>query len=152
MVRLDEDLMDVSRITRGKIELRREPLELAQVLAVAVETSRPLIDAAHHALTLSQPDESIILDADFVRLAQVWANLLNNAAPYTDPGGRIVLTARREGFEAVVSITDSGVGIPVAALPNVFEMFAQADAHDSRAQTGLGIGLTLARSLVEMHG
>jgi signal transduction histidine kinase len=152
MVRLVDDLMEVSRITRGKIELRKAPVDLAESIAVAVETSRPLIDAAQHDLQVSLPDERMVLQADGMRLAQVFSNLLNNAAKYTDAGGRIAIAARREGHAAVVTVSDNGVGIPADALPRVFEMFAQVDAGDSRAQTGLGIGLTIVRSLVEMHG
>ena len=152
MVRMIDDLMDVSRITRGKIELRLDPVPLSSVIAVAVEASRPLIDSNEHQFRLSLPDERIVLYADAVRLAQVFSNLLNNAARYTDRGGRIELSAAREGDMAVVRIADTGVGIPEDALATVFEMFAQVDGQDSRAQSGLGIGLTLAKSLVEMHG
>jgi signal transduction histidine kinase/CheY-like chemotaxis protein len=152
MVRLVDDLMEVSRITRGKIELQRAQLDLASVIAAAIETSRPHIEAASHTLFVSPPEEPLSVEGDPMRLAQVFANLLNNAVKYTDPGGRISVTARRDGASAVVVVADSGVGIPENALPRVFEMFVQADARDSRAQTGLGIGLTLVRSLVEMHG
>ena len=152
MVRLVDDLMEVSRITRGKIELRRSTVELASILAAAIETSRPLIDGGGHQLTVSLPSEPLVLDADPMRLAQVFANLINNAAKYTDPGGRIAITARREGESAVITVTDNGVGIPAHALNMVFEMFAQAEPANSRSQTGLGIGLTLVRNLVDMHG
>ena len=152
MVRLVDDLMEVSRITRGKIELRREAVDLASIIHSAVETSIPLIDAAKHRLTVTLPEEGLVLDADAVRLAQVFSNLLNNAAKYTDTGGAICITARREDRSAVVTVTDTGIGIPAHALPGVFDMFAQVNARDSRAQSGLGIGLTLVRSLVEMHG
>ncbi len=152
LVRLVDDLMDMSRITRGKIELRKETVDLADVIAAAVETSRPLIDAAKHEFAVSLPPERLLLDADGMRLAQVFANLLNNAARYTDPGGRIAIAARREGDSVIVSVSDTGVGIPADSLSRVFDMFVQADARDSRSQTGLGIGLTLVRSLVEMHG
>ena len=152
MVRLVDDLLEVSRITRGKIELRRESVDLAAVISSAVETSRPLVDAAHHALTVELPAEPIVVDADAIRLAQVFSNLLNNAAKYTDPGGCISISVRREKDAAVVAVTDTGIGIPAQALPGVFDMFAQVNARDTRAQNGLGIGLTLVRSLVEMHG
>ena len=152
MVRLIDDLMDVSRITRGKIELRRATVDLADVIVAAVETSRPLIDAAKHELTVSLPAEEVLLDADAMRLAQVFANLLNNAAKYTDPGGRISIAAKRDEDDALVTVSDTGVGMPAESLSRVFEMFAQADSRDRRARTGLGIGLSLARSLVEMHG
>jgi signal transduction histidine kinase len=152
MVRLVDDLMEVSRITRGKIELRPERVELAAVLRSAVETSRPLIEAARHQLTIDLPSEPLILQADPVRLSQVVANLLNNAAKYTEEGGQIGLSARREGGMAVISVRDTGVGIPAEMLPRVFDMFAQVDRTLKRSQGGLGIGLTLARTLVEMHG
>ena len=152
MVRLVDDLMEVSRISRGKIELRKETLDLATVIAAAVETSRPLIDAAKHQLTVALPPRPLVVEGDAMRLAQVFSNLLNNAVKYTDAGGRISIVARLEGNSAVVTVTDTGIGISPAALPNVFEMFVQADARDSRAQTGLGIGLTIVRSLLEMHG
>ena len=152
IVRLVDDLMDVSRITQGKLELRREPLSLAEVLSMAVETSMPAIEAGRHELAVSLPDETLMLDADRVRLTQVFGNMLNNAAKYTDRGGRIWVDARREGQEVVVAVRDSGIGIPAAKLPHVFEMFAQAHRDSARGQAGLGIGLTMVRSLVELHG
>ncbi|NIE62882.1 response regulator [Burkholderia sp. Ax-1719] len=156
MVRLVDDLMEVSRITGGKIGLRKEAVELGSVLRQAVETTRALIDAAGHRLTVSLPPEPLMLDADPVRLSQVVANLLNNAAKYTDPGGQIWLTAHveRDGDDnrAVVSIRDNGMGISAAMLPKVFDLFIQGERTYSRAQGGLGIGLTLVRSLVELHG
>ena len=150
--RLVDDLMEVSRITLGKIDLRMQPVELAAVIQAALETSRPLIDSAKHRLTVSMPEEPIVLHADIVRLAQVFSNLLNNAAKYAEPGGRIELTATREGAEVVVTVIDDGIGISVDALPHVFDLFAQAHARGGRSQGGLGIGLTLARDLVAMHG
>jgi signal transduction histidine kinase/ActR/RegA family two-component response regulator len=152
MVRLVDDLMELSRITRGKIELRMEPLELASVMAAAVEASRPHIESAHHTLTVSVPDEPIIVNGDMIRLTQVFSNLLNNAVKYTDDGGRISLEARRDRQDVVVTVKDSGIGIPAGALPRVFDMFVQVHESTQRAQAGLGIGLTLVRSLVEMHG
>jgi CheY-like chemotaxis protein/two-component sensor histidine kinase len=152
MVRLVDDLLEVSRITRGKIDLRKERVELSTVLRSAVETSRPLIEAARHQLTVDLPAEPLILEADPVRISQVVANLLNNAAKYTEEAGAIWLTARRDGSAALVSVRDSGLGIPAAMLPRVFDMFAQVDRTLKRSQGGLGIGLTLARTLVEMHG
>ncbi len=152
MVRLVDDLLDVSRITRNKLELRKEQIELAAVVQSAVETSGPLIQASRHRLTVSLPVEPIPLDADPTRLAQVLSNLLNNAAKYTEPGGSIWLTAERRGGEAVVSVKDTGVGIPADMLPRIFEMFTQVDPSLERAHGGLGIGLTLARRLVELHG
>ncbi len=155
LIRLVDDLLEVSRISRGKIDLRRSPIELAAVVLSAVETTRPAIEAARHRLEISLPAQPLTVEADFVRLAQVLANLLNNAAKYTDPGGRIALSVRGEGgdavTEAVISIRDNGVGIPAELLPRVFDMFAQVDRTLDRAQGGLGIGLALAKSLVEMH-
>ena len=151
MVRLVDDLMEVSRITRGKIELRKARVELTAVLAAAMETSRPLIEAANHALDVDLPDEPLALEADAMRLAQVFSNLLNNAAKYTDAGGRIRIAARREDGQAVISIVDNGVGMSAESLASVFDMFVQARLSDQREQGGLGIGLTIARSLVEMH-
>ena len=152
MVRLVDDLMEVSRITRGKIDLRKARVELAAVLAAALETSRPLIEAAKHELSVELPTEPFPLHADAMRLAQVFSNLLNNAAKYTDVGGRIRLAARREDGNAVVTVTDNGVGMSAEALANVFDMFVQAPLPDRRNDSGLGIGLTIARSLVQMHG
>ncbi len=152
MVRLVDDLLDVSRITRNKLELRKERVELAAVINSAVETSRPLIDANGHQLTVTTPPAPIWIDADLTRLAQVLSNLLNNAAKYTDRGGHIWLTAERESAEIVISVRDTGMGIPAAMLPKIFEMFMQVDRTLERSQGGLGIGLTLVRRLIEMHG
>jgi signal transduction histidine kinase len=152
MVRLVDDLMEVSRITRGKIELRKERIELAAILRGAVETSQPLIESARHQLAISLPAEPVILEADSVRLSQVISNLLNNAAKYTEEGGQIWLTARREDGEIAISVRDTGVGIPAEMLPRIFDMFSQVDQSLKRSQGGLGIGLTLARTLVDMHG
>jgi CheY-like chemotaxis protein/two-component sensor histidine kinase len=144
--------MEVSRITRGKIDLRKERVELATVVQSAVETSRPLIERARHSLTVTLPPEPLAVEADPVRLAQVIANLLNNAAKYTEEEGHIQLTAAAEGDKAVVSVRDDGLGIPPNMLPRVFDLFAQVDQTLQRAQGGLGIGLALVRSLVELHG
>jgi PAS domain S-box-containing protein len=152
MVRLVDDLLDLSRISRGKIALRRERLDLAEVVRVAVETSRPLLEAARHELAVALPPEPVGVEGDLTRLAQVLANLLNNAAKYTPEAGRIDLRVAREGGQAVVRVRDSGVGIPADMLPRVFEMFTQVEHGGGRAQGGLGIGLTLVRGLVEMHG
>jgi PAS domain S-box-containing protein len=152
MVRLIDDLLDVSRVTRGAVELRREPVALGAIVAAAVETSRPLLDAAGHRFSLSLPAEPVTLDVDPVRIAQVISNLLNNAAKYTEPGGTIALRAWREGNEAVIQVSDDGIGIPAEMLPRVFQMFAQVNRGLNRPQGGLGIGLALARTLVEMHG
>jgi signal transduction histidine kinase/ActR/RegA family two-component response regulator len=152
MVRLVDDLLEVSRITRGKIELRRTRAALAAVIEAAIETSRPQIETSRHALGVELPPEPLYLDADATRLAQVFANLLNNAAKYTDPGGRITIEAAREGDEVAVCVRDTGMGIAPSALSRVFDMFVQADHASERMQGGLGIGLTLVRRLVEMHG
>ncbi len=152
MVRLVDDLLDVSRITRGKMELRRQRVDLAAVIRTAVETSRPLIEAASHELIVDLPPQTIYVDGDPVRLAQVFSNLLNNAAKYTDNGGKIWLTVERHGSDAVVSVRDTGLGIPREMLARVFELFTQVDRTLEKAQGGLGIGLTLVRRLTELHG
>ncbi|MBI3546197.1 MAG: PAS domain S-box protein [Gammaproteobacteria bacterium] len=152
LVRLVDDLMEVSRITRGKIELHKEAVELSAVIHSAIETSRPLIDGARHELHISLPSEPLWLEGDFVRLSQIFANLLNNAAHYTEPEGKIWLTARQEQNRVSISVRDTGMGIAPDILPQVFEMFMQADRAPNRTQGGLGIGLTLVRSLAELHG
>ena len=150
LVRLVDDLMEVSRISRGKIELQKEPTDLAEVIGSAVETSRPLIEGARHRLRIELPREALQVHADSVRLAQVLANLLNNAAKYTPEGGDIVLSVSREGGQALVSVRDNGLGLTPELLEKVFDMFAQG--LPQRTQGGLGIGLALARMLVQMHG
>jgi two-component system CheB/CheR fusion protein len=154
MVRLVDDLLDISRITRGKIELRKETVDLAGVVGRAVESSRPLIAARGHRLELAMPGGPVILHADATRLEQVLMNLLNNAAKFTPMGGRIAvrLEVSPEGREARICVTDNGVGIPPHALPRVFDMFVQAEGGLERAEGGLGIGLSLVRGLVELHG
>ncbi|MBI2824928.1 MAG: PAS domain S-box protein [Planctomycetia bacterium] len=152
MVRLVDDLMEVSRITRGLIDLRKEETDLATILRSAVETSKPLITAADHQLAITIPQEPIPLYGDAVRLSQIFANLLNNAAKYTDRRGQIWLSARPEGGEIIVSVRDNGIGMTASMLPKVFEMFMQADRSANRSQGGLGIGLTLVKRLTEMHG
>jgi PAS domain S-box-containing protein len=152
MVRLIDDLLDVSRISRNKMELRRSRVLLADVVGSAVETARPALDAAGHELTVSLPPEPILLDADLTRLAQVFGNLLNNSSKYTERGGHIWLTAVREGDQVVVSVRDTGIGIPASDLPNIFGMFSQVDRSIERSTGGLGIGLALVKGLVEMHG
>ena len=152
MVHLIDDLLDVARISGGKLNLRKGEVALGPILASAVETSLPLIEAARHELTVEVPDDELFVDADATRIAQVVANLLNNAAKYTPPGGRIALSLRREGLEAVVAVSDTGVGIPEHALQSVFEMFSQVGSESERSQGGLGIGLSLVRQLVQMHG
>jgi len=152
LVRLVDDLIDVSRITRDKIELRKERVELASVIYQSVETCRPLAESANHQVNVTLPPEPIYLDADPVRLAQVFGNILNNAYKYTEPGGRIWVTSEREGSDIVVKVKDTGIGIPPDKLGGVFEMFTQIDRSLERSQGGLGIGLTLVKRLVEMHG
>jgi PAS domain S-box-containing protein len=152
LVRLVDDLLEISRITRGKIELRKERVDLGTIIGHAVEISRPFIDAGRHRLEVVPPAKPVLLEADPVRLTQVLANLLNNAAKYTEPGGTIRVMATRQGSVAVVSVRDSGVGIVAELLPQVFDLFIQSGRHLERAQGGLGIGLALVRRLVEMHG
>ena len=152
LVRLVDDLLEVSRITRGLIQLRREPLDLTLVLRSAIETSRPAVEAAQHELTVDLPSDPLTMAGDAVRLTQVFANLLSNAAKYTDAGGHIQVTARRQGDRVLVSVRDDGIGIAPTQLASVFEMFSQVDRLHRRTQGGLGIGLTLVRSLVTMHG
>jgi PAS domain S-box-containing protein len=151
MVRLVDDLMDVSRITRGKLELKMERVQLHLVLNSAVETSRPLIEQMGHELIVTLPKEPIVVDADLTRLAQVFVNLLNNAAKYSDRGAQIRLIAERQGSDVVVTVKDNGIGIAADQLPHIFEMFTQVDRSLEKAQGGLGIGLTLVQRLVEMH-
>ncbi|HTO07215.1 MAG TPA: ATP-binding protein [Myxococcota bacterium] len=152
LIRLVDDLLEVARITSGKIELRRERVALHEIVRSALETSRPAIERAHHRLELDLPSEPIALDADAVRLSQVLANLLNNAAKYTEEGGAIWLRAERQGRSVAISVRDTGVGIPPAMQPRVFDLFTQVDRTLGRAQGGLGIGLALVKRLVEMHG
>ncbi len=152
MVRLIDDLLDVSRITRGKIDLRKQRVELATVLMSASETVRPLIESRGHELRITLPQQPIPLDADLTRLSQVFMNLLNNAAKYTESGGRIDIEAALQNDDVIVGVRDNGIGISAEVLPNVFELFVQGDRSLERAQGGLGIGLTLVKRLVEMHG
>ena len=152
MVRLVDDLLDVSRITRNKLDLKLQRVDLATVIHSAVETSRPLIEQSGHTLSLSLPPSPTYLQADLTRLAQVFSNLLNNSAKYTEPGGHISLTAEATNDEVTVRVRDNGLGIPAEAMPRLFQMFSQVDRNMERAQGGLGIGLTLVRRLVEMHG
>jgi signal transduction histidine kinase len=152
MKRLVDDLMDVSRISRNKLELRKEFAELATVVNRATETSRPLIEAAEQELLVSLPDEPVLIDGDPVRLAQACSNLLNNASKYSEKGGRIWFQAEQTGDEIVVTVRDAGIGIPADKLPSIFDIFMQVDRSLERSQGGLGIGLTLVRQLVQMHG
>jgi PAS domain S-box-containing protein len=150
--RLLDDLLDVSRITRGKIELRKATVDLVTVVADAVETARPLIDARRHVLTVQTPPRPVHLLADPTRLGQVVANLLNNAAKFTDPGGTITITLETSDMEALIRVRDNGHGIAPEMQPHVFDLFTQVDPSLARSSGGLGIGLTLVRRLVEMHG
>jgi PAS domain S-box-containing protein len=152
MTRLVDDLLDVSRITSGKISLQKEPLELATVLLRAVEASRPLIEARKHTLRLVLTDEPVLVLGDQTRLLQVVMNLLNNAAKYTPDGGQIHLTLERSRDRALIRIRDTGVGIQSELLERVFDLFAQGERTLARSEGGLGVGLTLARQLVELHG
>jgi PAS domain S-box-containing protein len=152
MVRLTDDLLDVSRITRDRLELRRKPVDLSVVVHRAMESSDPLLKERRHTVSLALPASPLIVDADESRLAQVLYNLLGNAAKYTHPGGRIHVRAMRDGADAVITISDNGIGIARENLLSVFEMFTQVDSSLERSQGGLGIGLTLSRRIVELHG
>jgi PAS domain S-box-containing protein len=152
MVRLIDDLLDISRIGSNKMELRCSPVLLADVVNSAVETARPVLEAAGQEMTVSLPPEPVRLDADLTRLAQVVGNLLNNSAKYTEPGGHIWLTAQREGDHVRISVRDTGIGIPASALRTIFDLFSQVDRPMERSAGGLGIGLALVKGLVEMHG
>ncbi len=152
MARLLDDLLDVSRITRGRLEVRRSPVALRRVLDAAVETARPVIDAGKHTLTVNLPDETIVLDVDALRISQVLGNLLTNAAKYTSQPGTIRLTADREGDDVIIRVADNGIGIATEDLPRIFDMFAQVKPTLDRKEGGLGIGLALSRALVELHG
>ncbi|HEX3993319.1 MAG TPA: response regulator [Acetobacteraceae bacterium] len=152
LVRLIDDLLDVSRVSQGKIELRKETIVVSDVVRSALETSRPLIDGSGHTLTVDLPQEPLWLNADLTRLAQVVGNLLNNAAKYTPEGGQIGLTVRVENDCAAISVSDTGVGIPKDLQARVFQLFAQVDQHLDRARGGLGIGLALVKQLVALHG
>ena len=152
MVRLVDDLLDVARISRNKLELRKELVDLEAVVRSAVDTSRPVIDASQNELSIELPSETVLLDADPVRLAQVVSNLLNNAARYSAPGGRISLTATTNDAELVLKVSDTGIGIETEKLSQIFDMFVQLDSSAPHPQGGLGVGLTLVRRLIEMHG
>lgn len=152
MVRLVDDLLDISRVSRGTITLVREPVRLDQIIQVAAETSRPLIDAARHTFTITQPGQQLWIDADLTRMAQVVSNVLNNAAKYTPDRGRISLSIVRDDADVQILISDNGVGIPEDMLDTVFDLFAQVESSRLRSHGGLGLGLSLARHLVSMHG
>jgi signal transduction histidine kinase len=152
LTRLVDDLLDVSRITRGNINLSREPVSVSTIIARAIETIQPLIAEQRHELTVDVTDEVLEVEGDLTRLTQVLGNLLNNAAKYTDPGGTIVVSARRTNADVEIRVRDNGIGIPPELLPRLFQLFTQVDAAAHRAQGGLGIGLALVRQLVQMHG
>jgi signal transduction histidine kinase/ActR/RegA family two-component response regulator len=152
MARLLDDVLDVSRISCNKLELRKQSIDLRSVLESALEVSRPWIAAAEHELLFTMPSEPIHLLADPLRLSQVFANLLNNAAKYTEPKGRIWLDVSAQDQQVIVSVRDNGIGIAPAMVPRVFEIFAQAASAEPRSQGGLGIGLSLAKGLIELHG
>lgn len=152
MVRLVDDLMEASRISRGQLDLRQEALDLRDVVRQAVETSRPLIDRSRHVIEVRLPDQPLPVMGDSVRLGQIFANLLNNAAKYTDEGGKIAVEARRTDRAVDVTVRDSGIGLAAEQVPRLFEMFSQVDSSASRRHGGLGIGLALAKRLAEMHG
>src|SRR5262249_51749688 len=152
MTRLVDDLLDVSRITRGRIELRRENIDMRYVLQGAREATLPLLQASGQHIEVVLPDEPLTVDGDHARLTQVIANLFNNASKFMDRGKRIRVGAAREGDDIVVTIQDEGIGIPREFQSSIFEMFTQVDRSLERSQGGLGIGLALARSIVALHG
>ncbi len=153
IVHLVDDLLDISRISQGKVELRRQRVDIVTAIHAAVETSRPMVDASHHQLTVRLPaSNSVVVDGDETRLCQIVANLLNNAAKYTPHGGHIEVEVRAEGATALINVRDSGVGIAPEMLPLVFDMYTQVDRSRAHAQGGLGIGLALVKRLVELHG
>jgi CheY-like chemotaxis protein/nitrogen-specific signal transduction histidine kinase len=151
MVHLVDDLLDVSRISRGKIELRKEPIELASVVYHAVEAIRPVCASMDHELTVTLPPQPTYVNADPIRLTQVVGNLLNNACKFTEKGGHIRLIVEREETQVLVRVQDTGIGIAAEQLPRIFEMFVQGDMSLERSRDGLGLGLTLVKNLVEMH-
>jgi signal transduction histidine kinase/CheY-like chemotaxis protein len=152
MAQLVDDLLEISRVTSGKVRLQKEVVDVATIVAYATETSRPVLEAHHHRLSIALPADTVSIDADPLRMAQVLSNLLNNAAKYTNTGGQIRLAAASEGAEVVFRVRDNGIGIPPEMLSGIFDLFAQVDHSLDHSQGGLGLGLTLVRSLVEMHG
>jgi PAS domain S-box-containing protein len=152
MSRMLDDLLDVSRISRNRLDLRTEWIDLGTLIDGAIETSRPLVDAQRHELTVAKPIEPVYVDGDPVRLAQVFSNLINNAAKFMDPGGQIHVSAERQGNAAIVTVKDQGVGLDVEMLPHIFEIFWQASSTLQRSHGGLGIGLSLARGIIGLHG
>jgi signal transduction histidine kinase len=152
LVRLTDDLLDVSRITQDKVELKRERIDLRLVIQSAVEAMRPLVTDREHALRVDLPPDPLYVDADFTRIAQAFSNLLSNAAKYTDRGGSISIAATDADGVGIVRVRDTGIGVPREMLSRIFEMFTQLQAHGDRTTSGLGVGLSLARRLVELHG
>lgn len=152
MVRMIDDLLDISRISQGKIELRKEKVNIQSVVDSALETSRPLLDVKSHKLTLDLPDADLWIDADFTRVSQIISNILNNAAKYTPDGGEIRLEVRKERSEVVIRVKDNGAGIPREMLHRIFELFTQINRTQEQSQGGLGIGLALVKHLVGLHG
>ena len=152
MARLLDDLLDVSRIAHGRITIRKERLDLASVIEQAMDSVRPKIESHRHQVHVERPTEPLFVEGDRVRLSQVVENLLANAAKYTPDGGRIAVILARQGDKAVVRIRDNGRGIPAEMLQSVFDLFVQSDDTLDRADGGMGVGLTLVRSLVELHG
>jgi signal transduction histidine kinase len=152
MRRLVDDLLDVTRIGAGKIELRREPLVLQDVVHRAVESARPIVGERRQRLEVVVPPSPMVVEGDSARLEQVFVNLLNNAAKYTPEGGNVWVKGTTEGDEAVIHVEDTGVGIPREMLPHIFDLFTQVDASRAYSQGGLGIGLSVVKSLVALHG
>jgi signal transduction histidine kinase/ActR/RegA family two-component response regulator len=152
MAELVDDLLEISRVTTGKVRLQKEPVDVATIVAFAVETSRPIIEILHHRLSIVLPPGPVIVEADSLRMAQVLSNLLNNAAKYSKSGGQIRLAVSVEGAEAVFRVRDKGIGIPSEMLAEIFDLFTQVDQSLHHSQGGLGLGLTVVRHLVEMHG
>jgi CheY-like chemotaxis protein len=152
MTRLVDDLLDVSRISQGKLALRKENVSLASIINAAVETCGPLIQENNHELTIALPDRALYVNADKARLSQVLSNLLNNAAKYTNRGGKIWLSAECNGTEAAIRVRDTGIGINSEMLPKIFDLFTQVDHSIEKSQSGLGVGLNIVRRIVEMHG
>ena len=152
LARLVDDLLDVSRIVRGNMELRREPLAVSRIVADAVEVCRPLAEAQRHELAVALPREPLVVEGDLTRLTQVVGNLLDNAVKYTPPGGHVAVSAERDGDSALIVVRDDGIGIPESMLERVFEPFARSEEARARAAGGMGIGLSVVRDLVELHG
>jgi signal transduction histidine kinase len=152
LVRLVDDLMDVGRVGSGKVQLQRHKLVLRQIVAASLESCEAAIASRHHDVTVECADDQLCVLGDADRLTQVFTNLLSNSAKYTEPGGKVTVTIGREGAWAVVRVRDNGIGIPPEDLHRVFDLFSQVRSHEARADGGLGIGLALVRSLVELHG